>query len=56
MSANYVREHKIEPKCCICGNTDPKTHMVVTLKMQQACWTCVTEAVDYYREAMKEEV
>lgn len=45
----------IERKCCICGTEDPKAHMVVTLKCQEVCWPCVSEAVDYYAAAMKED-
>ena len=41
--------------CDICGREDKNMHYVVTLKCQLACWECVAEAVDYYKEAMKED-
>lgn len=45
----------IERKCIVCGTEDIKTHMVVTLKVQEVCWPCVAEAVDYYKDAMNEQ-
>lgn len=45
----------IERKCTICGDEGAKTHMVVTTKMDEVCWPCVSEAVSYYKDAMNEE-
>jgi len=47
-----------ERKCILCekeGRGLKDETVVVTLKMHEVCWPCVSEAVDYYREAMKEE-
>ena len=41
--------------CDICGREDKSMHYVVTLYFQLVCWECVSEAVDYYKEAMKED-
>jgi len=44
----------VERGCQLCPEKGKNTVIVVTSNMVEVCWKCVAEAVDYYRDAMKE--